>query len=61
MDALVVGLGGEVIHELKVEGDGEALGAAVGMREEAVVVTAAAAEACAITGEGEAGNENEVE
>jgi hypothetical protein len=61
MDVLVVKLDGEVIDELEIKGDGDAFGTAVGMGEQAVVVTAAASEACACAGEGEAGYEDDVE
>lgn len=61
MDALIVGLDGDVVDDLKIEGDGDALGAALRMSEEAVVVAAATTETRAIAGEGEAGDEDEVE
>ncbi len=61
MHVLIVGVGGNVREDLAVEGDGDALGVAAWIGEEAVIVAAAAAEARAIAGEGEAGDEDEVE
>lgn len=61
MDTLVMGLDRDVVDDLAVVGDGEAMGAAGGMGEEAVVVAAAATEARSVTSEGEARDEDEVE
>ena len=44
MDVLIVKLDGDVIHNLDIEGDGDALGTAVGMSQQAVVVATAASE-----------------
>lgn len=60
MQALVVGLGRNVVDDLQVEGDSDASSAASRMGEEAVVVAAATAEAGTIARESEAGHENEI-
>jgi len=60
MNSLVVGLDGDVLDDLAIVSDGEAMGAALRMSEKAVVVTAAATEARTVTSEGEAGDEDEV-
>ena len=61
MDALIVGFDGDVVDDLEIEGNGDALGATSGIRKKAIVVATAAAEACAVAGEGEAGDKNDVE
>jgi hypothetical protein len=61
MHALIVRLDGDGINDLQFVGDADAMGAAGWIREEAVVVAAAATKASAIAAEGEAGNEDEVE
>lgn len=61
MHALVVRFDWDVVDDLAIVSNGEAMGAALRMGKEAVVVTAAATEARSVTSEGEAGNEDEVE
>ena len=61
MDALVVGFDGDVIDDLEIKGDSDAACFTVWVREETVVVAAAAAEAGAAAGEGETGDEDDVE
>lgn len=61
MNALVVGLDGDGFDDLSLEGDADALCFALRMGEKSVVVTAAAAKTESVAGEGEAGNEDEVE
>lgn len=61
MNTLIVRFDGDVIDDLKIEGDADSMRATFWMSEKAVVVAAAAAEACAIAGEGEAGDEDDVE
>jgi hypothetical protein len=61
MDVLIVKLDGDVIHDLHIEGDSDALGAAAGVSKQPVVVTTAATEALSIMRERETRNENDVE
>lgn len=61
MDALIVIFDGDGMDDLEVVGDADALGAAGGMGEEAVIIAASAAEAGAVAGEGKTGDEDEVE
>ena len=61
MDVLIVKFDGDVIHDLYIERDSDALGAATGMREQAVIVATAATEAHSIMRKSETGNENDVE
>jgi hypothetical protein len=61
MHALVMGLDGDVVDDLAIVSDGEAMGSALRMGEKAVVVAAAATEARSVTCEGEAGDEDEIE
>jgi hypothetical protein len=57
----VVGVDGHRWDELGVEADAELDGAGVGAGEEAVVMAGAASEAVAIRGEGEAGDDEEID
>ena len=61
MNALVVGLDGDVVDDLAIVSDGESMSAAGRIGEKAVVVAAAATKARTVTREGEAGYENEIE
>jgi hypothetical protein len=61
MDVLIVKLDGDVIHNLNIKGNGDALGTALGMSQQAVVVATTAAQAFAIAREGKTGNEDDVE
>lgn len=61
MHALIVRLDGDGINDLQVVGDADAMGAAGWMREKAVIVATAAAKAESVAGEGQAGDEDEVE
>lgn len=61
MDVLIVKLDSDVIHDLDIEGNSDALGTALGMSQQAVVVATAATQPFPITGEGETGNEDDVE
>jgi hypothetical protein len=61
MDVLIVKLDSDVIHDLDIEGDGDALRTALWLRQQAVVIAAASAKAPPIMGEGETGNEDDVE
>lgn len=61
MHALVVGLDGDVIDDLKVECDTDAMRATLWMREEAVVVATTASETESITRECESRDENDAE
>ncbi len=61
MDVLIVKFDGDVIHDLDIESDCDALGPALWLRQQAVVIAAAATEAFAIVREGKAGNEDDVE
>jgi len=61
MDVLIVKLDSDVIHDLDIEGDGNALRAALGMSQKPVVVAAATAQAFPTMGEGEPWNEDDVQ
>ena len=61
MHALIVRLDEDVVDDLTIVGDADAARFAVWMRKKAVVVAAATAEAESVAGEGEAGDEDEVE
>jgi hypothetical protein len=61
MHALIVRLDGDVVDDLAIVSDGEAMGAALRMGEKTVVITAAAAKTESVAGEGEAGDEDEIE
>ena len=60
MDALIVKLARDAIHDLHIEGDGDALGAALRIGEKTVVVATAATEARTVASESEAGDEDEI-
>ena len=61
MDVLIVKLDGDVIHDLNIEGDGDALGAAVWLCKQAIVIATATAKAFSIPREGKAWNEDDVQ
>jgi len=60
MDVLIVKLDGDVFHNLDIEGDSDALGAAVRLCKQAVIVATATAKSFSIAGEGKAWNEDNV-
>ena len=59
--ALIVGLAGQLVHELAGEGDADAQGAGAALGEQPIVVAAAATEAQAGAGEGHARDEDRIE
>jgi len=61
MDVLIVKLDGDVVHDLNIEGNGDAFGAALRMSQQAIVVAATAPKAFPIASEGKAWNEDDVE
>lgn len=61
MDVLIVKLDGDVVHELNIEGNSDALGTAVWLCKQAIVIATATAKAFPIAGEGKARNEDDVE
>jgi len=61
MDVLIVKLDGDVIHDLNIEGNGDALGAALGMSQQAVVIATTTPKPFPTMGEGETWNEDDVE
>ncbi len=61
MDVLIVKLDRDVLHDLNIEGDRDALSATARMSQQAVVVTAAASQAFPITRKRETRNEDDVE
>lgn len=61
MDVLIVKLDGDVVHELNIEGNSDALGTAVWLCKQPVIVATATSKAFSIAGEGKAWNENDVE
>ncbi len=61
MDVLIVKLDGDVIHDLDIEGDSDALGSAVRLCKQAVIVATAATEAFPIVREGKTRNEDDIE
>jgi hypothetical protein len=61
MDVLIVKLDGDVIHNLNIEGNGDAFGAALRMSQQAVVVAPPTPKSFPIVGESESWNEDDVE
>jgi hypothetical protein len=61
MDVLIVKLDGDVVHDLNIEGNSDALGAAVRLSKQAVVIATATAKAFPTMGESETRNEDDVE
>ena len=61
MDVLIVKLGGDVVHDLDIEGHGDAFTAALGVSQQAVVVAATTPKSLPTMSEGETGNEDDVE
>ena len=61
MDVLIVKLDGDVVHDLNIKGDRNALGATVWLCKQPVIVATATSKAFSIAGEGKAWNENDVE
>ena len=61
MDVLIVKLDGDVVHDLNIKGDRNALGTAVRLSKQAIVIATATAKAFPIAGEGKARNEDDVE
>lgn len=61
MDVLIVKLGGDVVHDLDIECHGDAFGTALGVSQQAVVVTATTPKSLPTMGERETWNEDDVE
>lgn len=61
MDVFIVKLDSDVIDDLYIEGDSDALGTALWPPQQAVVVAAATAQSFTVTRKGKTGNENDVE